>query len=130
MHIACLFTVLYFRARFNFQRCSFTTIKKDMLERHERENHNRLSKCGFGCNFIFPIHKKCLLRDHHKRCHLGLLYKDPIMCQSDRPRSRSRSPIGNDPTVQTGGSPLRGTPPKTPTMSDVDEFEFFLFCGG
>ena len=52
------------------------------------------------------------------------------MCQSDRPRSRSRSPIGNDPTVQTGSLPLRGTPPKKPTMSDVDEFEFFLFCGG
>ena len=47
------------------------------------------------------------------------------MC--DRPRSRSRSPIGINPIVQTGSLPLRGTPPKTPTMSDVDEFELFYF---
>ena len=44
------------------------------------------------------------------------------MC--DRPWSRSRSPIGIAPTVQTGNSPLKN---KTPTMSDVDECEFFYF---
>ena len=120
MHVCFHFYI--FRARFNCKRCSFITIKRDGLERHERENHDRLAKCGFGCNFIFPIHKKCLLRDHHKRCHLGLLHRDPIMC--DRPRSRSRSPIGIAPTVQTGNSPLKN---KTPTMSDVDECEFFYF---
>ena len=59
-------------------------------------------QCVFGYNFKFPIHKKCLLQDHHKKCHSGLLHKDPIMCQSDTPRRRSRSPIGTAPTVQAG----------------------------
>ena len=119
---------LYFSAHFNCKRCSFTTVRKDVLERHEKEDHNRLAQCGFGCNFKFPIHKKCLLRDHHKKCHSGLLHKDPIMCHSDMPKSRLRSPIGTAPTVQAGNSSYRGTPPKTPTMSNVDKFEFFYLA--
>ena len=124
MYIACLFSFCIFRVRFSCHRCSFTTVKKDVLERHKREDHNSLAKCGFGCDFVFPLHKKCLLRDHHKKHHAGLRHKDPIMFRSDRGRSRSRSPIEAAPGACVTMSPFVGSPPRTPTMSDVDEFVF------
>ena len=122
MHVCFHFYI--FRVRFICHRCSFTTVKKDVLERHEKEDHSRLAKCGFGCTFTFPFHKKCLLRDHHKRNHAGLRHKDPMMCESDRGRSRSRSPIGAAPGGCVTMSPFVGSPPRTPTMSDIDEFVF------
>ena len=62
-----VFFFYIFRVCFNCCRCSFVTVKRDVLERHEKEDHNRLAQCGFGCDFIFPFQRKCLLHDHHKR---------------------------------------------------------------
>ena len=47
-----------------------------------------------------------------------------MMYESDRGRSRSRSPIGAAPGGCVTKSPFVGSPPRTPTMSDIDEFVF------
>ena len=100
-----------------------------------------MARCGLGCSFIFPLRRKCLLRDHHKRCHKGLPHREPILDRtlfdgkSDTTNppmreERSHSPSTNPPMrEERSRSPLRETasyenqnsPPKTPGHSFSEE---------
>ena len=97
------------------------------LDKHEGELHDQMARCGFGCSFIFPMRRKCLLRDHHKRCHKGLPHREPIL---DGTPCDGKSVTTNPPMrEERSRSPLRelsiydnqSSPPKTPGRSFSEE---------
>ena len=86
-----------------------------------------MARCGFGCSLTFLMRRKCLLRDHHKRCHKGLPHQEPIL---DRTPCYGKSDTINPPMrEERSRSPLReivsyenqNRPPKTRGLTFSEE---------
>ena len=122
------FFLLCFRERHCCKHCSFTSMSKPALDRHEAELHDKMARCGFGCSFVFPLRRKCLLRDHHKKCHKGLPHRDPIIDGKAKCNDITTCPPVRE---ERSRSPLRELsdddgPPRTPGRSFEEEEDEFL----